>query len=238
MNNISDLVKKKDGAGLKALVEQGDHEAAIAFAGLVFDGIYAGDTSAGGTKKDAKDLARSDAFEFVEKAAADQHFDAMVLWADVNFSGVREPGQFGSNLRGAYYGEAETCYQNLLDHPDCPEDRRSEFLTRKAQAIEFKSRIKGIDRNAEIDEILNEAVTGDHPSALAHFILSGRRWKQKSYESAVEHASQACQDFPYAHLTLRDAFRDGLGVAADEGKANEHHKAWEEGTAPKKRGKK
>lgn len=238
MNNISELVKKKDGAALKALVQDGDHAAAIAFAGLVFDGIYGGDASAGGTKKDAKDLARSDAFEFVENSASQGHFDAMVLWADVNFNGVREPGQFGSNLRGAYYGEAETCYQNLLDHPECPDEKRSEFMTRKAQAIEFKSRIKGLDRNSEIDSLLTEAATGAHPSALANFILSGRLWKKKDYEAAVTQAHAACESFPYAHLTLRDAYRDGLGVQADADKAAQHHQAWEEGTAPKKRGKK
>ena len=223
---------------MNALAVEGDHEAGLAFAELVFDGKYGGDEAAVKTKKEAKDIARKSAFEFVKAASDAEHLDGMIRWASVKFHGVREPGPHGSQLAGALYGESEELYKRLFEHPSCPSNRQAEFLIGQAQSIDFKSRYKGLDRQAEVFELLQKALKVDGNSKLADFILAGIHWDKGEYEKAVIHAKSCCDAYPFAALILQKASRNGLGVDKDESQAQSYYAFWLEKTDPKNRRKK
>jgi len=238
-DDIKGLVASRNGSELKALAEGGRHDAAMAFAQLVFDAKYSGDEKAAKTKKEAKDTAREDAFRFAKGAADAGDFNGCVFWADVCFNGVREPGNFGSVLRTSFYGEAEQAYDLVLNHPECPESDRGLYLIRKAQSIQFKSKIKGLDRMEEVISLLTEAASLEsNHSSLAHFCLSPIYWDQEDYTQAVNHAQKCFEDYPYAALTLSLAYKNGKGVGEDLAEASRFYDLWALRTAPKRKGKK
>lgn len=239
MSEIQDLKIKKDGMALKALAEEGDLDAGLAFAELVFDAKYAGDEAAikakKVTKKDEKEKARLEAFAFIEAAAESDHLPGLVFKAETKFSGVREPGPHGSQLAGAFYGEAESLFAQLLARSDCPEDRRGEFLIKQAQSIDFKARIKGLDRREEVLDLLKQALEQKDSKELAHYILSGLYWNAGQHKEGVEHALNCYKAHPFAALTLQKAHEKGLGVEQDDGKAATYYQFWFAETAPKRR---
>lgn len=237
MTDIAELQKKRDGSALKVLADEGDHRAGIAFAQLVFDAKYAGDTTVAKTKKEAKEVAQADAVELLDRAYQAQHFDGMAAWADINFNGVREPGQFGSNLRPAYYSVAEEAYRALLEHPECPSNRRGEFLVGQAQAIRFKSAIRGTDRRDEAVALLEQATEAEDNQSLAHHILSGILWEEGQHEPAVTHAKACYEDYPFAALILQKAHEKGAGVDKSLEKAHWYYNYWEQKTQTKKKSK-
>lgn len=237
MTDIEELAQKKDGGSLKALAQEGNAEAAIAFADLVFEANYEGDTKVVKTKKEAKDIAREDAFTLLEQAAKAGSMPAMIRWANVNFHGVREPGNFGSRLKGSSYGLAETLYQEILAHPECPSDRRGELLARQAQSIAFKSHIKGLDRESEVLDLLYRALEESDSLTLTQYILTEFLWKNADYEEAVKQADACYKDYPFAALTLQNAYKLGLGVEQDLNKAGQYYQFWFAATTRKSKSK-
>lgn len=241
MSDVQALVVKKDGMTLKSMAEEGNHEAGLAFAELVFDAKYVGDEAAikakTVTKKDEKDKARKDAFAFLEAGAESGYLPAIIRKAETKFRGIREPGPHGSQLTGAFYSEAEELYRDLLENPECPEDRRGEFLIHQAQAIDFKSRYKGIDRSSEVLDLLHQALKEKDSQNLAHYILSGIYWKEGEHRKALEHAYACFKEYPFAALILQKAHEKGLGVEPDADQASKYYQFWFEQTGPKKRSK-
>lgn len=237
MSDISELIRKKDGKSLKAMALEGDAEAAIAFADLVFDAKYAGDTDAVKTKKDAKKFAQEDAFDLIEKAASDGDINAKIKWAETNFHGVREPGNFGSRLRGADYQLAESLYQEILESDDCPSDRRGEFLAHQAQSILFRAGVKKNGREQEGIDLLEKALGESDSQPLVNYILQSIYWDRKEYAKAVECAEACKEDHKFAALTLKKAYEKGLGVEKDLDKSREYYQFWFAGTQPKSRKK-
>jgi tetratricopeptide (TPR) repeat protein len=234
MTTISDLVKKKDGATLKAMALDGDQDAALAFSELVFNAKYAGDASGGKTKKAAKDEAREDAIEFMRSMAAEGSLKALKEWAEMNFEGVREPGKFGGTVMNSFYAEAGKAFEEVLSHPELPDRERPAMMFKRGTCLLFCARRSGEDRNSEVIALWEEgrALKADGSLLCAHG-LADLYWKLGRYEEAVECAKEAAEAYPFSHLTLYQAFKSGKGAPVNPELARHHYARWDELTAGK-----
>lgn len=239
MSTSIDLHRNRDGAALKAMALEGDVEAALLFSDLVCEAKYAGDTTGGISKKAAKEAAQEDAINLVRQAAETGSIKALQEWASMNYEGRREPGHFGGTVMTSFYGVSEELYRQLLEHPECSKEQRTCYLYRQGFSILMKARIKGLDRTSEVMDLWQQAIIeGGLGADMAEQALSDLYWRLSEHGLALTHARNVLETRPYAHLTLHNAYKHGLGVEPNPDEAARHYNLWFTLTEPKKKSKK
>ena len=218
MGNIEALLQSKDGPALKKRAREGDNEARVGFADLVFYRGYQGTRKLLGTKKAAREQAFDDALRFINEAVDDGHFRALRLRADINLHHIKD------------FQSAEQDYAALLSHPQCPDKDRGEFLVRLGQAMLYQDQTKGHNRKEKALAHLRQALEYEHHQAMARHILAGVLWKDGAYEEAVSHAKSCYEDYPWAAMILHMAYKKGHGVEADTDLAAWYYDYWEKTT--------
>jgi lipopolysaccharide biosynthesis regulator YciM len=147
----------------------------------------------------------------------------------MNFSGVHEPGKFGGTLMTSYFSRAETLYDQILAHPECTDEERAFNIFRKGTSALFSARISRTDRTEEVIELWLQGRAMKGPAALlCTHALADLYWTLREYEKAVELAKEACDTYPYSHLTLYQAYKEGKGVEKDPAAASHHWSLWQE----------
>lgn len=243
MSDIAELKQAKDGAALKELSESGNTEAGLAFADLVFAGKYAGNTKVHKSKKAAKEEAFEDAPRLVEAAADTGDRACLEAAATMHYLGVKTPGNFGDRVLPASYKKAIVFYEALLKLEGSSNEQTAKYLFEMGQCLQFRLRIKQ-NKDPEAAKTFLDLweqawkLEAGLPSVQAGHSLSDWYWSNGNPERAVELAKAVCDAAPWAHLTLHQAYKSGIGVEKDEFLASNHYQHWNDATGKKKRGKK
>jgi tetratricopeptide (TPR) repeat protein len=236
MSSVDDLHKAKKGADLKALAYFGNHEAAMAFSNLVFNGKYDGDLTAHKTKKAAKEEAIDDSVELVVTAAEADFLPAIKEAADMYFEGRREPGNYGETIVSPSYKKAIFYFKKLVEQKNIDQIDVGKTWYQLGMATLFRKRIK---RNKDLADVydywLKALAFGGNSAVLAALCLSENYWADGKYDRAVELAQGIVNDHPYANLIICEAHKKGLGgLEQSDDEARRYYQLWFQQTAKKK----
>jgi len=231
MDTVEESVGRRDGAALKAMAQDGNAEAAIAFADLVFGAKYGGDLTIHKTKKAAKDEAREDAPRLVVQAGEAGSHAALEKAADMYFMSVWEPGNFGSLILPASYKIAMGFYQRLIEAEGLSDEQKALYHCRLGLCYFFRNRVKDSTdpehRQMVIDswEAARQFPETESAKTATH-CLSDLYHREGRYKESFDLAESIADTRPWAQMTLALAYKHGRGVDQDMDKFQRHYQAF------------
>ncbi len=231
--NIADLSKQKNGKVLLSISEEGNYEAGLEFAKLVFNGKYSGEAlDENGevvTKKDAKNKAKIDAEKCVLRGAEAGILACIEEAADMYFLGRREPGQFGGTIVNCDFKKSVEFHENLLNH----EDVNNNILSFAHFRLGILNNLITVPKEKkDWDKSLNhwekaKALSGLGSTLATASIAQYYYYEEKNYGIAIPLLESIFNSSPYSALLLALAYRDANGVKKSEDKYNELYTLWD-----------
>lgn len=226
--DLQELFSKRKGEELFALYDEGDFDAGLLAAKLVFNDAYKAPIPEGMKKKEAKDKLKKDAETCVVVGAENNHLDCLIEAGDMHFSTRVTPGPFGSTVIFANYKQAKIWYLSLLERDDIDAELRCLANFR----IGLLTNLIGGNDNTDWQEVIKywhaaqeSAVKG---SELAISALGMHYYEIKNYDAAVPLLESIYLEAPYTALTLALCYKNGLGVEVNLDKSKELNDFWAE----------
>ncbi|SFD09287.1 hypothetical protein [Pseudoalteromonas denitrificans] len=223
---LQELNSKRDGEALFALYHEGNFDAGLLAAKLVFNDAYKLTPPEGMTKKEAKDKLKKDAQSCVITGADNNHLECLIEAADMHFSGRVTPGPFGSSVVLAQYKHAKKWYLLILERDEIDSELRCLANLR----LGLLTKLIGGKDNTDWQEMIGYfkaaqeiAVKG---SELAISSLAFHYFDNKEYAAAIPLLESIYREVPYAALILALCYKNGLGLDVNNEKAQELNDFW------------